>query len=222
MFPSFFYPLFSPFLVTMLSRFCSRRHAGSKFLSHVPRYTICTQSSLIYIFTIRFVVGAKPLIFLFLVHESSIDYLSTLNICLIVHNYGLVGSWIFLYSNTLLSIPKAYKLSPQLPLPTFLPHPLLSHLPYLAKFSKLFQGMKTSEWKYDTWQWMRSWHMETYNLQHMVAYYWLYFASNEFLTRGIWIDNESVLTGHEVDDDGVPKKYYFIQQLSKVRILQAP
>jgi hypothetical protein len=34
--------------------------------------------------------------------------------------------------------------------------------------------------------------------------------------------HDSLMAWHEVDDDGIPKKYYFIQQFSKGRILQDP
>jgi hypothetical protein len=35
---------------------------------------------------------------------------------------------------------------------------------------------------------------------------------------GYELTNDSMLTRHEVDDDEIPKKYYFIQQLSKGQI----
>ena len=71
-------------------------------------------------------------------------------------------------------------------------------------------------WNCDTWKLVEG---DTWNIiigaLHMEAY----------KNRDTWCDIIEwliMVTGHEVNDDGIPKNYYFIRQFSKGRILQAP
>jgi hypothetical protein len=62
------------------------------FIFQVLRSPLCTQRSMIYIMTIRLVVGTEPLSISFLLHTSPTDHFATLSLFFIIHNRGFAGS----------------------------------------------------------------------------------------------------------------------------------
>jgi hypothetical protein len=77
----------------ILNHFCN--FAGSRvqaFIFQVPRSPLCTQRPVIYIMTVRLVMGTEPLSISFLLYPSPTDHFATLSLFFIVHNHGFAGS----------------------------------------------------------------------------------------------------------------------------------
>jgi hypothetical protein len=69
--------------------------AGSRvqaFIFQVPQSPFCTQRPVIYIMTIRLVMGTELLSISFLLYPSPTDHCATLSLFSIIHNHGFAGS----------------------------------------------------------------------------------------------------------------------------------
>jgi hypothetical protein len=69
------------------------------FIFQLPLYPFVTQISVIYIMTVRIIVGTELLSISFLLYPSLIDHCATLSLFSIIHNRGFAGSQKFPNSN---------------------------------------------------------------------------------------------------------------------------
>jgi hypothetical protein len=81
------------YIIIYINIFATASSWVQDFIFQVPRYPFSTQRSMIYIMAIRLVMDTKLLSITFLL-LSYTDYSVTLRLFLIIHNRGLVSSWV--------------------------------------------------------------------------------------------------------------------------------
>jgi hypothetical protein len=85
---------------------------GQAFIFQVPRSPLYTQSFVIYIMTVRLVVGTEPLNISFLLCTNPTDHFETLGLFFIIHNRGFAGSQKDPCSKLLLFVPSIFMFFP--------------------------------------------------------------------------------------------------------------